>query len=51
MRVQVPLSPVVEGWGLAVGDAVMGDGRRCFGVAGGGSGRVVGGAQVQAAVF
>lgn len=47
----VPLSPVVEGRGLAVGDAVMGDGRRSFGVAGGGSGRVVGGAQVQAAVF
>lgn len=48
----VPLSPVVvKGWGLAIGHAVMSDGWRSFGVAGGGIRRVVGGAQVQAAVF
>lgn len=36
---------------MAVGDAVMSDGRRSFGVIGGGSGGGVGGAEVQAAVF
>lgn len=48
---EVPLSATVDGWGLAVGDGVMGDWRRSFGVGGGGSGGRVGGAEVQATVF
>lgn len=51
VQYDVPLSPVVEGWGLAVGDAMMSDRRRSFGVIGGGSAGGVGGAEVQAAVF
>lgn len=48
---EVPLSAGVDGWGLAVGDGVMGDWWRSFGGGGGGSGGRVGSAEVQAAVF
>lgn len=49
--VDVPLSAVVDGWGLAIGDGVMSDWGRSFGGSGGGSGGRIGGAEVQAAVF
>lgn len=48
---ELPFSAVVDGWGLAVGDGVVGDGWRSFGCGGGGSGGRVGGAKIQAAVL